>query len=107
MIHGRVRITNHRRTLCDAVVNHLAELVRGHFFRCSDEGALIWLYGPHFPQGEKGLRRLAGEFQEPFSRGRIARYLFRLPSRMPMCLQMMESMISSAPPPMDPSRVSR
>ena len=34
-------------------------------------------------------------------------YLFRFPGRMPMCLQMMESMISSAPPPMEPSRVSR
>ena len=40
-------------------------------------------------------------------RGQNPRYLFRLPGRMPMCLQMIDSMISSAPPPMEPSRVSR
>jgi hypothetical protein len=32
---------------------------------------------------------------------------FFLPGRMPMYLQMMPSMISSAPPPIEPRRVSR
>ena len=43
----------------------------------------------------------------PGTRPGVTRHLFRLPGRMPMCLQMMDSMISSAPPPMEPSRVSR
>ena len=46
--------------------------------------------------GDRGARRLANP-----------RYLFRFPGRMPMSLQMMASMISSAPPPMEPSRASR
>ena len=34
-------------------------------------------------------------------------HLRGLPGKMPICLQMMESMIASASPPMDPRRVSR
>ena len=74
----------------------------------------VWLHPTPISSPSSCRRRafgtMGGEPRGASCHGQAATptgYLFRLPGKIPMCLQMMDSMISSAPPPMDPSRVSR
>ena len=64
-------------------------------------------HGPVAVDDQRFMRHGRSAFSLSPLAGRANSYLFRLPGRMPMCLQMMPSMTSSAPPPMEPSRVSR
>jgi hypothetical protein len=62
MTYGRVESAFSEPSRAIAVISHLAELVRGKF---AAEGPLIRPFGAPSPQGEKGWRGRACEFQEP------------------------------------------
>jgi hypothetical protein len=55
MIYGRARFANHKPALDGAVVNHLAELVRGKLLQLQ-QGPLIRPSGTFSPRGEGTLR---------------------------------------------------
>jgi hypothetical protein len=106
MTYGRWRrsVPFAERTI-DAAVSHSAELVRGN---CNVVKAPSSAPSGHLlPKGRRATRRSHKRSLKVEPPSPIDDYLFRFPGNMPMCLQMMDSMISSAPPPMEPRRVSR